>query len=134
MENSIKVKVTNRHLVEYSGLIAQVSQKQLPPKVSFTLARNTERTEAIIKTFFKEKQKIVEKYVVKDSDGKPKLTENGLDFIYKGDKEKADFKKDLDELLDYTNEVEIRKIKLDDLKDIQFSAAEFRAIDYMVEE
>ena len=32
------------------------------------------------------------------------------------------------------NEIEIRKIKLDDLHDIQFSAAEFRAIDYMIEE
>lgn len=138
MENSKKVKVTNRHLIEYNGLIAQVAQKQLPPKVSFTLARNTEHTDAIVKTFFKEKEKIVDQYVEKGSDGKPKLTENGLDFIYKSDKEKAAFKKALDELMDYENDVEVRKIKLDDLKDsdgkpISFSAAEFRAIDFMLD-
>ena len=139
MENSIKVKITNRHLIEYSGLIAQVAQKQLPPKVSFTLARNTEHTDAIVKTFFKEKQKIVDQYVEKGSDGKPKLAENGLEFIFKGDKEKDAFKKALDELMDYVNNVEIRKIKLNDLKDsdgkpIPFSAAEFLAINFMIDE
>lgn len=147
MENSTKAKVTNRKLIECSGIVAQISQKRLPPKMSFTLARNTEHTDSIMKTYFKEKQKIVDKYVTKDNEGNPKITENKMEFVYKGDTEKAAFVKEHDQLLDYVNEVEIRKITLSDLEHLEevreshpelkydtFTAAELRAIDYMIEE
>lgn len=130
----MKIKITNRKLVENIKLIAQVSQKQLPPKVSFTLSRNTDHIDSVLKTYNKENEKLIEKYVEKDEHGKPELTDNRLDFVYKEDGDKEKFKADRDELLDIENEIEIRKIKLDDLNDIQFSAAEFRAIDYMIEE
>lgn len=134
MENNAKVKITNRKLVENIQLIAQVSQKQLPPKVSFTLSRNTDHIDSVLKTYNKENEKLIDKYVKNDEHGKPELTDNRLDFVYKEDGDKEKFKADRDELLDIENEIEIRKIKLDDLRDIQFSAAEFRAIDYMIEE
>lgn len=134
MENNTKVKITNRKLVENIQLIAQVSQKQLPPKVSFTLSRNTDHIDSVLKTYNKENEKLIDKYVKKDEHGKPLFTDNRMDFQYKGESGKDDFKKDHDELLDYVNDIEIRKIKLGDLNDIQFSAAEFRAIDYMIAE
>ena len=128
------MKITNRKLVEGIGLIRQVAQKQLPVKVSYTLSRNIDHIESNLKPYGKERQKLLDKYVEKDEHGKPAMRPDGISVKFKDDAAEAGWKKDIDELLDIEADVDIRKIKLNDLSSVNFSAAEIGAIEYMIEE
>lgn len=128
------MKITNRKLVEGIGLIRQVAQKQLPVKVSYTLSRNIDHIESNLKPYEKERQKLLDKYVEKDEHGKPAMGPDGISVKFKDDAAEAGWKKDIDELLGIEADVDIRKIKLNDLSSVNFSAAEIGAIEYMIEE
>lgn len=132
------MKITNRKLVEHIGLIQQVSQKQLPAKVAYTLAWNTDKIDSALKVYDKTRKKMLEQYAEKDEHGKLKSGDGGA-AVFKDDTTKSAWLEQMEALLDEEADVEIRKIKLDDLKDadgkpISFSAAEFRAIDFMLDE
>lgn len=132
------MKISNRKLVENVVLIQQVSQKQLPAKVAYTIAWNTDKIDSVLKVYDKTRKKMLEQFAEKDENGKIKPGENGT-AVFRNDTAKSEWFEQMDALLEETAEIEIRKIKLDDLKDtkgnpISFSAAEFRAIDFMLEE
>lgn len=128
------MKITNRKLVEGINLIRQVAQKQLSVKVSYTLSRNIDHIESTLKPYEKERQKLLDKYVEKDEHGKSAMWPDGISVKFKDDAAEAGWKKDIEELLDIEADIDIRKIKLDDLSSANFSAAEIGAIEYMIEE
>ena len=133
------MKITNKKIVENMGLIRDVSSKQLTPRVSYTISRNLDHLESVTKTYEKERQKLLDKYAEKDDKGKLVLRPDGISVKFKDDVAETAFKKDVEELLNCDNDIDIRKVKLDDLKDAQgnpvaFSAAEITAIDYMIDE
>lgn len=125
------MKLSNRRLVEDARKLGDVSQKQLPVKVSYSIAKNISKIESELKIYNKQKDKLIEKYAEKDDKGEF-IAENGGIKLKEGTKK--DWDKDLKELLDIENEIEIRKFKFDEIANIQISPAELQAIDYMIEE
>ena len=127
----IKLKLSNEKIVNDTQMLSAISQKQLPVKVSYAIAKNISKIEAELKIYNAEKQKLLEKYAEKDKDGKVK-SENGSIRIQKEHIE--DWNKDIKELLAIENEVDIHKFKLSELdgKACNFSPSEFMAIDYMI--
>lgn len=128
------MKISNRKLVENNGLVRQVAQKQLPVKVSFTISRNTDHIDSVLKTYEKERQKLLDKYAEKDKKGKLVLKDDGISAKFKDDAAEAGWKKDIEALLDIESDISVRKFKLDDIGDVKFSSAELAAIEYMIEE
>ena len=131
------MKITNRKLVENMASIGDVSRKQLNVKTSYAISYNNGHIDSALKPYNKEAEKLGEKYGKRDQDGKLVHGDRGGVTIDKGKMD--DYLKELNTLLDIEVDIDVRKIKLDDLKDAQgnpvgFSAAELTAIDFMLEE
>lgn len=128
------MKISNRKLVENIALIRQVSEKQLPVKASYTIAHNVDHMESVLRVYDKERQKLLDKYGEKDDKGKLALRPDGISVKFRDDPAEAAWKKDIEILLDIDNDIDIRKFKLSDLGNVNFSAAEMGAVAYMIEE
>ena len=130
------MKITNRKLVENMSSIGDVSRKQLNVKTSYAISYNIGHIDSALKPYNKEVEKLSEKYGKRDKDGKLVHVNLGVTI----DKDKMDdYLKELNTLLDIEVDIDVRKIRLDDLKDadgkpVSFSPAELRAINFMLDE
>jgi hypothetical protein len=124
------MKITNRKILEDMNMLRAVSQKQLPVKVSYAIAKNIAKIDSELKVYEKERQKLIEQYAEKNKENKIISDKDGnVKF-----KDIEAWNKDIKELLDIENEIEIHKFKFEELANIQISAEELRVIDYMIEE
>ncbi|MFT9055096.1 MAG: hypothetical protein ABF449_00535 [Ethanoligenens sp.] len=130
----MKKKISNREILEKSALLRQVSNKQLPVKVSYAISKNTGKFESLLKLYEKEREKLVDRYAEKDEKGNLKLASDRATIKFKDELSEAGWKEGIEALLDIENDVDIRTFKLDELSNVQFSAAELGAIDLMIEE
>lgn len=126
------MKITNRKLIESAAFISQVAQKQLPVKASYAISQNISKIKPILETYSKEREKILSKYAEKDDKGKFILQADGISAKLKDAEAEKSFKKDIDTLLNISNDIDIRTIKISDIGDVKFSAAELNAIDFML--
>jgi hypothetical protein len=126
------MKLTNKKLVESINLTMQVAQKQLPVKASYAISQNISKIKPILETYNKEREKILNKYVEKDDKGKFILQADGVSAKFKDAEGEKSFRKDIDTLLNISNDIDIRKIRISDIGDAKFSAAELNAIDFML--
>lgn len=125
------MKISNRRMLEDINTLKVVSQKQMPVKASYAIAKNLNKIDSELKIYSAERDKLIDKYSQKDKNGKVKADENGqIDFA--GYEE--EWNKDMTELMDIENDIEIHKFKFEELSNIQISPAEIQAIDYMIEE
>ena len=109
------------------------SNKQLPVKVSYAIAKNVAKIEAELKTYNLEREKLLKKYSIKDEEGKS-ITENGNVTIQEDKVQEWD--KDIADLLEIENEIDIHKFSISEFnnRDYDISPAELMTIDYMIEE
>lgn len=128
------MKVKNRKLVGEIGLIRQIAQKQLPVKASYTLLWNVDHIESALGLYEKERKKLLDKYAEKDKGGKYALLPDRKTVKFKDTSSKDNFQGDMDVLLDIEADVDIKKLKLDDLGDAHFSVSELSAIEYMIDD
>ena len=128
------MKLSNETIVNSADALSQLSVMELPVKVSYAIAKNINKIEKELKVYNAERQKLIQKYAVKDTDGKPKIDENGTMNIQEGFLE--DWNKDTKELSAIENEIDIHLIKLDDLFNCScnISASILAAVEYMIEE
>lgn len=126
------MKLSNRKIVEGLRGLKELSEKQIPVNISFKIAKNTSKVEAILKIFNREKEKLIDKYAEKDSKGNVITDKTGYVQIKKDCIEK--WNKDYSILLDIENDIDIQKFKIDKLNGFSISPAELTAIDYMIEE
>jgi len=127
------VKLSNERIVNDANVLGAISQKNLPIKVSYAIAKNISKIEAEIKVYNKERQKLIEKYSVKDEEGKPLIEDNSIKIA---PEHVEDWNRDIKELLAIENEVDIHKFHIDELVNSKcdMSPAELILIDYMIEE
>lgn len=127
------MKLSNERIVNDAAVLGAISQKNLPIKVSYAIAKNISKIEAEIKAYNKERQKLIEKYSVKDEEGKPLIEDNSVKIAPEN---VEDWNRDIKELLAIENEVDIHKIQLHTLinSNCDFTPAELMLIDYMIEE
>lgn len=128
----MKMNLSNEKIVADAEALGLISQKQLPVKVSYAISKNIAKIELELKVYNDERQKLVEKYSIKDNDGKT-LVEDGKVTIQP---EYVDnWNTDTKSLMSIENEFDIHLIKLDDLlcSNCAFSPFELMQIDYMIE-
>lgn len=126
------MKLTNKKILNDAMAIGTISNKELPIKVSYALAKNIAKLDKEIEIYNKERQKLIDKYSVKNADGKTVIDENNQIKIQ--DKFLDDWNKDIKELQDIEVEIDIHKFKLEELNGYNMTPAELMAINYMLEE
>lgn len=126
------MKLTNKKILNDAMTIGAISNKELPVKVSYALAKNISKIEKELQIYNTEREKLIEKYSVKDDDNKTVIDENNQIKIQ--DKYLEDWNKDIKELQGIEVEIDIHKFKLEELNGYNMTPAELMAIDYMIEE
>ena len=127
------MKLTNRKIVNDANLLGNLTHKQLPIKVSYAIAKNISKIEKELEIYNKERQKLRDKYCLKDEEGNL-IDENNQFKIADGNLEA--WNKDMNELLDIEIDINIHKFSKDDLfnSNCNITPAELMLIDYMIEE
>ena len=128
------MKLTNRKIVNDVNFLAILTQKQLPIKVSYAIAKNISKIESELKIYNKERQKLLDKFCVKDSEGNNVIDENNNLKI--ADEHLEVWNKEINELLDIEVEIDIHKFNVDDLiySNCEMTPGEIMLIDYMIED
>ena len=126
------MKLTNKKILNDAITMGAISNKELPIKVSYALAKNISKIEKELEIYNKEREKLIEKYSVKDADDKTVIDENNQIKIQ--DKYLENWNKDIKELQEIEVEIDIHKFKLEELTGYNMTPAELMAIDYMIEE
>ncbi|HJF35105.1 MAG TPA: DUF1617 family protein [Clostridium perfringens] len=128
------MKLTNRKIVNDSNFLATLTQKQLPVKVSYAIAKNISKIENELKIYNIERQKLIDKYCVKDEEGNNVIDENNQLII--ADENMTDWNNAINELLDIEVEIDIHKFNINDLmySNVEFTPSELMIIEYMIEE
>ena len=127
------MKLTNRKIVNDANLLGNLTHKQLPIKVSYAIAKNISKIEKELEIYNKERQKLIDKYCLKDEEGNL-IDENNQFKIADGNLEA--WNKDMNELLDIEIDINIHKFSKDDLfnSNCNITPAELMLIDFMIEE
>lgn len=125
------MKLANKKIVNDSMILMEVSRKELPIKVSYALAKNISKIEKELQIYNSERQKLLDKYCVKDGNGENKVDENNQLKIQ--EEYLKDWEKDIKELQNIELEIDIHKFKLEELNGYNMTPSELIAIDYMIE-
>lgn len=126
------MKLTIRKILNDTNSLITISQKQLPVKVSYAIAKNIKKLESELKIYNKEREKLINKYCIKDDEGKNVIDEdNNLKIA---DEHLETWKKEINELTDIEVDIDIHKFNLDSLLDYDMTPAELMIIDYMIED
>lgn len=125
------MKITNREILNKAQILQTITQRQLPVKVSYAIAKNITTINREIKIFENEKSKIINSYAIKDESGNPKLEDGQLVFI-EGKEEECNEK--YNELLDIEVDLEIRTFDIGILENINFTPGELVELDFMITE
>ena len=128
----MKVKLTNERIINTINVLGKLNNAQLPIKVAYAISKNVNRIENEIKVYNTEKAKLIDKYAVKDEEGKLITDEYGNVNIKEEHRE--DWNRDIKELLSIESEIDIHMIQLDDLLNSNYniSPSELTAIDFMI--
>lgn len=127
-------KMTNREMQSKVQVLSNISNKQLPVKVSYTIAKNINSINKELKIFEDEKMKIIKEYAVKDEHGNPKIKENNTYEFIEGKEQECNSK--YNELLDIEVDLELRQININDLfnSNVNFTPGELVELDFMLAE
>ena len=115
--------------------IMPVSEKSLPVKLSYAISVNLGRLQKVAEDIGTARRKLLEKYSELDEEGKP-VIKNGHYQIRDG--EMPDLQKEMDQLMEEENEIDIRKVEMsiidqcDSPRCDMLSAKDIMAIDFML--
>lgn len=128
------MKLTNRKIVNDAMFLSQITQKQLPIKISYSIAKNVSKIEKELEIYNSERKKLLDKYCTKDEDGENVIDENNQLII--DDENLSDWNNSINELLDIEIKIDIHKFKECDLlnSNCEMTPSELMLIDYMIEE
>lgn len=124
------MKLSNEKILADITNLREISKKVLPIKASYAIAKNLKKIEDELEIYYKEREKLIDKYAEKDENGNVKIDETG--FIVFRDKEGWD--REIKELLAIENDIKIHKFPIDVLEGYNMSPAELMLIEYMIEE
>lgn len=129
----MKKKLTNERIVNTINVLGRLNDTALPVRVAYAVSKNIDKIERELKAYNTEKSKLLDKYAEKNEDGEI-IIENGH---FKIKEECAEnWNREIRELLDIENDVEIHMIQLDCLlnSNCDIAPSEFNLIDFMIEE
>jgi len=124
------MKLSNEKILADIVKLREISKKVLPIKASYAIAKNMKKIEDELEIYYKERDRLIDKYAEKDENGNVKIDETG--FIVFRDKEGWD--REIKELLAIENDIKIHKFPIDVLEGYNMSPVELMLIEYMIEE
>lgn len=105
------MKLKNRDIVNFINGCAVLRAKKLPVKIGYAINRNIIILSEAAEAYNVAREKIIEEYTEKDSEGKPVVKDNSYVF-----KDIQRFNKDLEELLGIDTEVNLHTISEKDIE------------------
>ncbi|MDV3426669.1 MAG: hypothetical protein LIR50_05700 [Bacillota bacterium] len=126
------MKTTNRELLNKVSVLNTITQKQLPVKVSYAIAKNINTINKELSILEDEKQKLIKEYALKDEHGNPQT--EGVNFKFPNKEKENECNEKYNELLDIEVEIELKSIQSEELfkSTIDFSPAELMQLDFMI--
>ena len=126
------MKITNRKILNDKNSLAKISQRVLPIKVSYAIAKNIKKIDNELDIYNSEREKLIDKYCVKNENGEKLVDEDNNLRI--AEDNLNDWNKAMQDLLDIEVDVDIHKFNRDDLinSNIEMKPAELMVIDYMM--
>lgn len=128
------MKLSNEKILSSINTLANLSNVQLPVRLAYGVSKNINNIEIELKIYNAEKDKLINKYAVKDATEKIITDKNGNIEIKEENIEA--WNRDIIELLSIESEINIHAIKLEDLLKVDYniSPAELNSISFMIEE
>ena len=128
------MNLTIRKILNDTNVLVAISQKQLPIKVSYAISKNIKKLEKELKIYNDERQKLIDRYWIKDEEGNNVIDENNQFKI--ADEHIETWNKEINELMNIEVDIDIHKFNLDSLicGNYDMTPAELMIIDYMIEE
>ena len=125
------IKVSLNDIVNSASTFRELSEKQLPIRVAFRIARLIRELDKENATFESSRRAIIEKYAMRDETGKITQADNG-NIILQQDKIE-DCNNELNELLSAEVEINADKISIEDLEKIEMTPAQVYNIEAFIE-
>ena len=128
------MKLSNERILNDAQALGAITNKELPVRVSYAIAKNINKIESELKVYDSQKQKLIDRYSEKGEDGKTLIdAENKIKIQ---DEYLDDWNKDIEELLAIECEINIHKFHISELENSNCSMTpgELMLIDYMIEE
>jgi hypothetical protein len=118
------MKVKLNALVNAKESLIKLGKTDLPVKTAYALNKDFQKMNIEFKAYEEAKMKLFDKYGEKQPDEK---------IIIKPENIKT-FQKEIGELLETEVEIDLWKVKLENLGDVKFSALELGMLEFLIEE
>ena len=128
------MKLTNKKILNDIHMLNNLSNLELPVKVSYKIAKNIMNIEKELKVYNAQRQKLIDKYCLKDENNQNVIDENNNFTI--DDKHLDKWNKKINELLDIEVDIDILTFKIDELMydNYKMTPSQLMLIDYMIED
>lgn len=121
------MKILNQTIYQYANTLTSIFESEIyiPAKANFFIQRNIKVLAAAAQEIDKTRLEIAKHY--------GELNEENNQYIIPEDKI-PDATKELNDLFSIEQELDIKKVKIDDLADVKFTPAQMNALMIMIEE
>ena len=119
-------------LLNATETLQKLAQKELKAKLALSIARVLKEAEREIQNFNEVRMNLIEKYGEKDENDKLITDEDGQCKIIPSNVDT--FSKELNDLISTELEINAKKIKLEDLEDLDFTPTEMAVLDPFIED
>lgn len=125
------ITITLEQLVNSTEGLKGLSEKPLKARCAYAVGKIIKAADAEMSNFNETRMELIKKYGEKREDGELNSDANGNVMIPVELRE--EFNKEMQELLDTPVEINANKIKLDDIKNVEFTPAEMAQLDEFIE-
>lgn len=127
------MKLTYLTLSNATAALNEIIPQQMNYRTSLKISQNIKGIQAALTDYQEEMNKLMDKYVQKDKNGKFIQTEDNPGFYKLIPETMEDFNKDRDELNQFEVEINIYTISPEEMENIKISPAAITSIGFMIE-
>lgn len=126
------IKVTVGEVINCVDVLRALSNKPIKIKVAYNIAKIIKEIEKENELFEETRQHLLNKFCEKDENGQLRINEKGSAIIKS--EYVADYNNEIKELLESQIEIAAEPIKIEDIEDLELTAAQVYAISSFIEE
>lgn len=125
------MQLSNEKIVSLFSVLTSLKGVKLPIKVSFAVKKNILKMEKVVAAFYEEHNNMIERYCERDENNQIKV-QDGVYII----KNKEEWNRDIKDLLEIENEVDLHLIELTDLlnSNIELTTQELNSLEVILKE
>lgn len=125
------MQLSNEKIVSLFSVLNSLKGVKLPIKVSFAVKKNILKMEKVVAAFYEEHNNMIDRYCERDENNQIKV-QDGVYII----KNKEEWNRDIKDLLEIENEVDLHLIELTDLlnSNIELTTQELNSLEVILKE